>query len=321
MVFDMKRRVMGRLAAFTMLALVNAACEEQAAPQASGAQGQPPEPVATLVAQILLPTWIEQPVGSAEHPIGALTAYVRCSAVGLFDARSTVEGLSQPIDLKNSASIERLNKAIAFFNQARLKNSFYGESKDRSLDYSVQYPSLHYAADLDALRPTAISAKGEYEASDAYKARVAHLPREVKKEVSYILAHHNMFGPSIVPEFRGESFLNYDADKQTFSLKITTLERSETHVSVDYSSKPEQVSARTADFGPKETSKKDLEKLAGLKFSVPRDEAPYLHGYLVVVVHGIQTLGSDKSKDSMVPDKLDVRNICTGQTLGQAKFR
>lgn len=283
------------------------------------------------------PEWFKSPLGSRDLPFGYAVHSLRCEWSGTFEETDTWASFEEApkwgsvripkeMNLANQATLDRLKRAVTFFDELANVNSAYGESlNDNRPQDSAIFSSRQLASDLwRAARIT----KDTYETAADFKKRQTEALNEVLNAingtVSFAVGSTTTSGPNGLDHFVGQQRTRvfYDADKQSFNLGPfepygSALALSHRKIDKAYDLKTYEVLSQTervSGFVVRPTRA----YWEGLSYIAEPSKARSLHPKVVVVVTANVPTSFEPEYGELIPleiASIELRNVCTNEPL------
>jgi len=283
------------------------------------------------------PAWFKSRLGSRDLPFGYAVHSLRCDWSETFEKTDTwadfeeapkwgSEGTPKEMNLSNQATLDRLKRAVSFFNELANVNSAYDVSrKDNRPQDSVIFSTRQLASDLwRAARIT----KDTYETTADFEKRRTEALNEVLSAtggtVSFAVGSTTTIGPNGLAHFVGQQKIQvfYDADSQSFNLGTyqpydSVLVLSQREIDSTYDPETYEVLSQT-----KRVSGFVVRPIQaywdGLSYKAEPSTARSLHPKLVAVVTAKVPTPFEPEYNKLItlePISIELRNVCTNEAL------
>lgn len=278
------------------------------------------------------PEWFKSPLGSKDLPFGYAVHSLRCDWSRTFEETDTWASFEEAdrwssgqapkeMNLFNQVTLDRLKRAVSFFNELANLNSAYNASRDdnRPQD-SVIFSSRQLTSDL---RSAAAITKDTYETTADFEQRRTEALNEVLRAtdgtVSFAVGRTTTEGPNELDHFVGqqETQVFYDADSQSFNLGTSDLALVQREIDTTYDRETFEVLyqiERVSGF----LVHPPRAFLDGLSYPSEPSMARSLHPRIVAVVTAkVPTPFEPGYAGTITLETISIefRNVCTNETL------
>jgi hypothetical protein len=283
------------------------------------------------------PEWFNNPLGSRELPFGYAVHSLRCDWSGVFEETDTWSNFEdapkwgstrvpKEMNLANQATLDRLKRAVAFFNElANVNPAFDRSHKENRPQDSVIFSSRRLSSDLWKATNTT---KDTYETTSDFKRRRTEALNEVLSAtvgtVSFAVGSTTTSGPNGLDHFVGQQRTRvfYDADRQSFNLGTyeshsSVLALSQREIDKTYDLKTYEVLSQTERVSGF-VVRPSHAYWGGLSYNASPSSARSLHPKLVVVVTAKVPAKFDPEYGELITLEavsIELRNVCSNETL------